>query len=247
MDSGDAPAPPRRTFDAGGDESVAEQVNDPTAFLRQVSLDTTVEHGGGDSAVTLEWMPTLAFPIGQRFRFEAGVPVLFNGSADPDEIEPGDVYASLSYIFFRSEDFAAFSEFRLDLPTGNERRGADLGVTQWHVSLGTSIYTFQAMGLLIIPYLEYRRSIFGGDDKAQVSSLIGSLGLVYLLSKDAYLRSDWTVNLDGSSAWQDSALVNFEIGQVFDDRYSVALSYEVGLWNAEEIRNAATVSLGYLF
>jgi hypothetical protein len=39
---------------AEADESVAEQVNDPTSFLREVRLDAAVEHGTGSSHTTVD-------------------------------------------------------------------------------------------------------------------------------------------------------------------------------------------------
>jgi len=229
------------------DESVAEQVNDPTSFLREVRIDTTIGHGEGSKHTLVEWIPALAMPLSQRTRFEAGIPFLSNGPGDKDEVELGDIYLSAAYIFFQSAAANALADFRIDFPTGNELTGAGQNVTQWHATLGSVVYTFVDRGLLIIPFLEYRRSIFGGRDSLKVSSLIGSVGLVYLLSDDSYVRSDWTVNFDEPEDWGDSGLLSFEVGRVFMDHYSVALGYEFDLWGDSEIRNAAIVSLGYLF
>jgi hypothetical protein len=80
-----------------------------------------------------------------------------------------------------------------------------------------------------------------------VSSLIGSVGVVYLLSEDSYLRGEGTVNFDERHGWRDSGMLGLEIGRVFFDRYSVAVGYEFDLWGDAEIRNAANVSLNYLF
>ena len=235
------------TFGVEADESVAQQVNDPTSFLREIRIDTAIEHGAGSRHTTIEWIPTLSLPLGQRFRFEGGIPVLSNAPDDRDEVELGDIYASFAYIFWQSKDFNALVDFRIDLPTGHEIRGAGFSVTQWHATLGSVIYTFEERDFLIIPFVEYRRSIFGGAGSPEVSSLIGSVGLVYLLSQTSYVRSDWTVNFDEQNNWSDSALLNLEVGRIFRDRYSLALGYEIDLWGDAEIRNAAIVSVGYLF
>lgn len=229
------------------DESVAEQVNDPSSFLREIRVDTTIGHGEGSQNTTVEWIPTLAMPLSQRTRFEAGIPILSNGPGDNDEFELGDVYLSAAYIFFQSAALNALADLRIDLPTGNDRAGAGMGVTQWHASLGTVVYTFLEEGFLIVPFLEYRRSIPGGSDSVRVSTLIGRVGIVYLLSESNYVRSDWTVNFNEPEGWGDSALLNVEVGRVFMDRYSVALGYEFDLWGDAFIRNAAIVSVGYLF
>lgn len=237
----------RRASASGADESVAEQVNDPTAFLREVRVDMAIEHGAGDHHTLVEWIPTLEMPLSQRTRFEAGVPVLSNGPDDRDEFELGDIYLSGAYIFYQSAAFNGLVDFRIDLPTGNEQTVAGQGVTQWHASLGTVVYTFLEQGFLVLPFLEYRRSIFGGEESPRISSLVGQLGLVYLLSDDSYVRGDWTVNFDEPDGWGDSALLALEVGRVFLDRYSVAVGYEFDLWGDAQIRNAAIVSLGYLF
>jgi len=226
---------------------VAEQVNDPTSFLREVRIDTTVGHGEGSQHTTVEWIPTLAMPLSQRTRFEAGIPILSNGPEDDDELELGDIYLSAAYIFFQSAAANALADLRIDLPTGNDRTGAGMNVTQWHATVGSVIYTFLDDGFLIVPFLEYRRSIFGRPDSVRVSSVIGSVGLIYLMSENSYVRSDWTVNFNEADDWGDSALLSVEVGRVFMDRYSLALGYEFDLWGDAEIRNAAIVSVGYLF
>lgn len=240
----------RRASASGADESVAEQVNDPTAFLREVRVDMAIEHGEGDEHTLIEWIPTLEMPLSQRTRFEAGVPVLSNGPDDRDEFELGDIYLSGAYIFYQSAAFNGLVDLRIDLPTGNEQLVAGQGVTQWHASLGTVVYTFLEQGFLVLPFLEYRRSIFGGEESPRISSLVGQVGLVYLLSDNSYVRGDWTVNFDElgePGEWGDSALLALEVGRVFLDRYSVAVGYEFDLWGDSQIRNAAIVSLGYLF
>lgn len=235
------------TFAIEADESVAQQINDPTSFLREIRLDTSIEHGSGSKHTLVEWTPALALPLSQRLRFETGVPMLSNGPRDRDEVELGDIYASCAYIFLESARFNALADFRIDLPTGNESREAGLNVTQWHAALGSVVYAFEEQGVLIIPFVEYRRSIFETPGSPRVSSLIGSVGVVYLLSEQSYLRGDWTLHFDGHNGWQDSALLNIEIGRVFADRYSLSLGYEFDVWGDAELRNAATVSMGYLF
>jgi hypothetical protein len=89
--------------------------------------------------------------------------------------------------------------------------------------------------------------MFGDAESYEVSSLIGSVGVVYLLSEDSYLRGEGTVNFDERHGWRDSGMLGLEIGRVFFDRYSVAVGYEFDLWGDAEIRNAANVSLNYLF
>lgn len=236
-----------QSFEAEADESVAEQVNDPTSFLRETRLDVGVEHGSGSDHTTLEWTPALALPLSERLRFEAGIPLLVNGPNDRNDLEPGDVYGSVAYIFASTPTANYFTDFRIDLPTGNEPRGAGLSVTQWHAALGSVIYAFNEQSFLIIPTLEYRRSIFGNADAPKISSLIGNLGVVYLWSEDSYLRGEWTVSFDAARGWRDAGLLNLEVGKVFFERYSVSLGYEFDLWGDAEIRNAAQMSVGYLF
>lgn len=235
------------TFDIEADESVAQQVNDPTAFLREIRMDTTIEHGAGSNHTIVEWIPTLSLPLSQRLRFEGGIPFVVNGPDDRDEVEPGDLYSSIAYVFSPHEEFSALLDFRIDLPTGNESRSAGLNITQWHATLGSVIYSFDEEGLLIIPFVEYRQSIFDEGDRLKVSSWIGSVGLVYLLSQTTYLRNDWTVNFDKQNDWKNSALLNLEVGHIFMDQYSVAVGYEFDLWGDAEIRNAVFASFGYLF
>lgn len=235
------------TFGIGADESVAEQVNDPTSFLREVGMDVGIEHGEGSKHTIIEWTPRLALPLTQRFRFEAGVPLFANGPGERDDMELGDIYASLAYIFASTRSANYLADVRVDLPTGNESRQAGLNVAQWHAALGSVVYAFQDQGFLLIPWLEYRRSMFEDAESYQVSSLIGSLGVVYLLSENSYLRGEGTVNFDAARGWRDSATLGLEIGRVFSGRYSVAVGYEFDLWGDAEIRNAANVSLGYLF
>lgn len=242
----EAPAQNRR-FKVEADESVAEQLNDPTAFLREARIDMAVEHGTGSDHTLLETTPTLAMPLSDRLRFEGGIPLLFNGPGDSGKLELGDIFASLSYIFYQSVDFGALAEVRADLPTGNESQGAGLGVTQAHASLGSVIYTFEDQDILLVPFVEYRRSVFGGGDSPSVSHLIGTVGVVYLWSDETYIRSDWTLNFDGERRWHSSALLNLEIGRVFANHYAVVLGYEFDLWGDADIRNQVTLSLGYLF
>jgi hypothetical protein len=47
--------------------------------------------------------------------------------------------------------------------------------------------------------------------------------------------------------WRDAGLFNLEAGKIFFDRHSFAPGYGFDLWGDAEIRNAAIVSLGYLF
>lgn len=242
----DAPEGGRR-FKLEADESVAQQLNDPTAFLREVRIDMVVEHGAGRDHTTLEWTPTLALPLSERLRFEGGIPLLFNGPDDTNDIELGDIFASVSYIFHQSQHFAALADFRVDLPTGDESSGAGLSVSQWHATLGSVIYSFEEENILIIPFLEYRRSIFGSRGSPSVGNLIGSVGVVYLRSAESYLRGDWTVNFDAKNRWNSSGLFNLEIGRVFGGHYTVSLGYEFDLWGDAEIRNQASLSIGYLF
>ena len=234
-------------FELTADESVAEQVNDPTSFLREIGVDTSVEHGTGRNHTLVEWTPWLALPLGQRFRFQAGIPIIANGPEDRDDMELGDVYASLAYIFASSRDANFLADVRLDLPTGNELREAGLNVAQWHAALGSVIYTFQDRGFLIIPWLEYRRSMFGKAESRKVSSLLSSVRVVYFLSEDSYVRGEGTLSFNEHQDWRDAGLLGFEVGRVFWHRFSVAVGYECDLWGDAEIRNAANVSLSYLF
>lgn len=229
------------------DESVAEQVNDPTSFLREARVDVTVEHGTGSDHTTLEWAPAVALPLSERLRFEAGIPMLVNGPNDRNDVELGDVYSSLAYIFASTHTANYFADVRVDFPTGNEPRGAGLNVTQWHAALGAVIYEFQNLDLLLIPVVEYRRSIFGGADRPRVDSLVGNMALVWLWSEDSYWRGEWTVSFDATHNWRDAGLLNIELGKVFFDRYSLSLGYEFDIWGDAEIRNAALLSAGYLF
>jgi hypothetical protein len=112
------------TFEVEADESVAEQVNDPTSFLREIGVDVSIEHGAGSKHTLVEWTPRLALPLGRRFRFEAGVPVFANAPGDRDDVELGDIYASLAYIFASSQAANFLADVRIDLPTGNELRQA---------------------------------------------------------------------------------------------------------------------------
>lgn len=256
MDDCGARGPAKRTKSGGrgssasgsvADESVAEQVNDPSSFLREVRIDTAIGHGEGSQHTLIEWVPTLEMPLSRLTRFQAGVPVLSNGPEDKDEFELGDIYLSGAYIFYQSAAVNGLVDFRIDLPTGNEHTVAGEGVTQWHASLGTVVYSFLEEGFLLVPFLEYRRSVFRGEDSPNISSIVGKVGVIYLLSEDSYVRSDWTVNFDEPDGWGDSALLALEVGRVFMDHYSVALGYEFDLWGDSQIRNAAIVSLGYLF
>lgn len=242
----DAPEEKHR-FKVEADESVAQQLNDPTSFLREARIDMAMEHGTGNHHTLLEWTPTLAFPLGERLRFEGGIPLLFNGPADRDELELGDIFLSTAYIFSQSESFSALADIRVDLPTGNESFGAGLSVTQWHVSLGGVYYGLEDKRILVVPFVEYRRSIFGARGKPATDNALASVGVVYLWSENAYLRGDWTLNFDAKNRWTSSGLLNVEMGRVFQGHYTVSLGYEFDLWGDAEIRNQASLSLGYLF
>jgi hypothetical protein len=242
----DAPEGAHR-FKVEADESVASQLNDPTSFLREARIDMALEHSTGRDHTLFEWTPTLALPLSERLRFEGGIPLLFNGPADRNELELGDIFVSTSYIFHQSEKFSALADVRIDLPTGNERFGAGLNVTQWHLSLGSVYYGFEENHILVIPFVEYRRSIFGGRGKPAADNLLGSVGVVYLWSEDAYLRGDWTLNFDAKSRWNSAGLLNLEAGRVFGGHYAVSVGYEFDLWGDAEMRNQASLSIGYLF
>lgn len=229
------------------DESVAEQINDPASFLREISLESRLEHGGGASHTTLEWTPTLALPLSQRFRFEGGIPVLTNGPGDRDDVELGDIYGSLAYIFASTEDANHLVDVRIDFPTGNLPFDAGQNVALWHVSLGSVFYAFQERGWLVIPKLEYRRSLFGKQADAKIADLLGNIALVYLWSDSAYVRGEFTLTLNERDAWRNAGLFALEAGRVFMDHYSVALGYEFDAWGDAEMRNAANLSLGYMF
>jgi len=229
------------------DESVAEQVNDPASFLREASIETSIEHGSGPSHTLVEMIPTLALPLGQRFRFEGGIPVALNGARDKDDIELGDVYTSLAYIFYSSEEANYLADLRIDYPTGNSAKQAGQELAVAHFSLASVLYAFQEQGFLLIPKLEYRRSLYKGQDAAEVSALLGNLSLVYLWSEKAFLRGELILSLDEQRAWHNSGRILLEAGKIFEQRYSVALGYEFDAWGHEQIRNQLNFSLGYLF
>jgi hypothetical protein len=234
-------------IEINADESVAEQVNDPTSFLREAGTDLSVEHGTGPNHTLVEWTPFLALPLSPRLRFEAGAPVMLNGVKDADDIELGDIYASLAYIFATTDDANFLADVRVELPTGNADREAGQGVSQWHFSLGSVIYAFEEQDLLLIPWVEYRRSLFGGADSPKISGLLGSLRVVYLLSDVSYLRAEGSLQFDETRSWADSGALGLEAGRIFFGRYSVAVGYEIDLWGDSEIRNAANLSVSYLF
>ncbi|SMF96401.1 hypothetical protein SAMN02949497_3797 [Methylomagnum ishizawai] len=244
-DSGDRKKTDSLAIEA--DESVAEQVNDPASFLREISLDTRIEHGTGPDPTTLELTPTLALPLGQRFRFESGIPVLLNGPGDRNDIEPGDLYGSLAYIFASTRSANYLADLRIDFPTGNLPFNAGQDVALWHVGLGAVGYAFQEFGFLLVSKLEYQRSIPRGRGDARIADLLGNLALVYLWSDTAYLRGEFTLTLNERAGWRNAGLFAVEAGWVFFDHYSVALGYEFDAWGSPELRNAANLALGYLF
>ncbi len=229
------------------DESVAEQINDPSSFLREIRADAAAEHGAGPSHATVELTPTLALPLSQRFRFEGGIPVLMNGPGDRNDIELGDIYGSVAYIFASTDKANHLVDLRVDFPTGDDLKDAGQGVAQWHLALGSVFYAFKDRGWLMIPKPECRRSMFEGNGAPRIGTLLGNLGLVYLWSEDGYARGELTVSFDERDGWRDAGLVSLEIGHVFMDRYSVALGYEIDAWGHAEFRNAATFSAGHLF
>jgi hypothetical protein len=232
-------------IEMNADESVAEQVNDPTAFLRELGSEVTVEHGHGPALV--EWTPWLVTPLAKRIRFEAGLPVVGHIVGDPDGMELGDAYAQLAYIFASTEDVNYLANLRLDFPTGNAERNAGEGVTQWHLALGSVIYRFEEDDVLLMPWIEYRRSLFGGPRSQDINGLLGSLRVVYLLTEDSYVRAEGTLHFDETLDWQSSGVLTLELGHIFFDRYSVALGYGLDLWGDSGRRNAANVSVSYLF
>lgn len=233
-----------RSFGVEADESVSEQVNDPTAFLREVRVDAVFEQSHESQ---VEWTPTLAMPLGRLFRFEAGVPLLSNGADGQDQLEWGDIYGSLAYIFRQTPNYNALVDVRLDLPTGSEFHGAGLNIPQWHFALGSVIYRYEKQGFLLLPFLEYRRSFLEKKGLDGIGHLIGSLGVVYLLSGESFLRGDWTVDLNEKKNWSNASHLNFEIGHVFLERYALSLGYQINLWSEVESPNAGTLSIGYLF
>lgn len=111
------------------DESVAEKVNDPTAYLRRVDLDTDF-NWINYSQLSYKVTPGVLTPLGEWFRLRVATSFYIDSPSDKGNARLGDVFAGLTYIPFKTEQYSPFLGLRVDFPTGDAAKGAGLGVTQ---------------------------------------------------------------------------------------------------------------------
>lgn len=221
---------PPRTPSESVQNSSAQQVNDPTGYLRRFDLDTDFNWVNYDR-LGYKITPGVFTPVGESLRLRIAAPFYVKSPGDNRDVRLGDVYTGITWIPYTTKHYAPFLGMRLELPTGEAAKGAGLGVTQITPAAGVVIYSLLKYGLLLAPVLQYKQTIFESETRPKVSTFVFRPNLIFFPSPTAYARADWTITSDSRTNGRTASRLLLEIGNIFAKQYKVALGYEWDLWN----------------
>ena len=122
------------------DESVAQKVTDPTAYLRRFDLDTNFNSTNYDQ-LTYKVTPGVFTPLGDTIRLRIATPFYIDSPSDNRDLRLGDVFAALTWIPYKTNRYSPFLGMRVDFPTGDAAKGAGLGATTLTPTAGVVVYS----------------------------------------------------------------------------------------------------------
>jgi hypothetical protein len=215
------------------EESSAQKVNDPTAYLRRADLDTDFNWIGYEN-FGYKLTPGYLTPLGETVRLRLATPFYVATPGDSQDVRLGDIFAGLTWIPYKTKHYSPFLGTRIEFPTGEAAKGAGLGVTQIVPAGGVVIYSFLKYGVLIAPIMQYRQTIFESDTRPKLSTFIIRPNIVFFLSRTAYARADWTVAVDTRTEGRTTSRLLLEVGNIFASQYKVSVGYEWDLWGAAD-------------
>lgn len=226
-------ATPTETLHNAPEESTAQKVNDPTAYLRRVDLDTDFNWIGYDR-FGYKMTPGYLTPLGETLRLRLATPFYVKTPGDTQDVRLGDVLAGLTWIPYKTEHYSPFLGMRIELPTGEAAKGAGLGVTQISPAGGVVINSLLKYGILIAPVMQYKQTIFESDNRPKLSSFVLRPNIVFFPSRTTYARADWTVAVDTRTEGRTTSRLLLEVGNIFASQYRVSAGYEWDLWGAAD-------------